>query len=198
MTVVLLDPRWPTLIPAQARGKILAPVTFHWEVPVSLRWDFDALIDGEDPTGQGTHITLDENDEAIDGRELIRAESLDDPIWRARKLMARARKVGEWEASHTHETLLAYLEEETQEFIEAVHSGDATDIKKELSDVFLQVLFHSEVASTFDLDDVAEAFIEKMSSRSPYLADPEVTWVDVSTQDRLWQEGKSRERGHNF
>ena len=194
MTVVLLDPRWPSLIPAQARGRILSPVTFHWEVPVSLRWNFDALIDGEDPTGLGTHITLDENDDAIQDREVIRAESLDDPIWQARKLMARARRVGQWEASQTHESLVPFLEEEVQEFIDAVRSGDSAEMKKELSDVFLQVLFHSEVAPTFDLDDVAQAFIDKMMSRSPYLTDPDVEWVDVNTQDRLWQEGKNRER----
>ena len=48
MTVLLLDERWPTMIPMQAYGKLRGPVHFTGEVPVSVRWNFSDLLVGED------------------------------------------------------------------------------------------------------------------------------------------------------
>lgn len=115
------------------------------------------------------------------------------------RVMHAARTRGEWERSMTHEKLLPFLAEEAAEVAEAV-TMDAPDVelKKELSDLLLQVLFHAEIASergAFDFDDVAAAFVSKMRSRAPYLFDGSVGPVDTATQDRLWAEGKARERG---
>ena len=43
------------------------------------------------------------------------------------------------------------------------------------------------------MGDVAQAFIDKLRSRAPYLFDGTVFVVDMETQDRLWQEGKRAE-----
>lgn len=196
MTILLLDPRWPTMIPMEARGHIVAPITFDDEVPVSVRWNFDDHVDGDDPEGVGTLVTLTEP-ESTGGRRVIRAASLADPIDEARRIMAVARSRGEWEAGQTHESLLAYLDEETAEFAAAVRGGASDeDMKKELGDLFLQVLFHAEIASrrgAFDLDDVAASFVDKMRSRAPYFFDGSTGPVRLDRQDEAWESGKRAE-----
>ena len=98
----------------------------------------------------------------------------------------------------THESLLPYLREEAEEVAEAIQSGSLDDeLKQELADLLLQVLFHAELAAergAFDFADVADAFVQKMRRRAPYLFDGSEGLVDKQTQDRLWAEGKARER----
>lgn len=67
----------------------------------------------------------------------------------------------------------------------------------ELSDVLLQVLFHAEIANrrgAFDIGHVAGAFVAKLRSRAPYLFESVERSVPKTEQDRLWEEGKKRER----
>ncbi|WP_185770130.1 MazG nucleotide pyrophosphohydrolase domain-containing protein [Corynebacterium anserum] len=67
----------------------------------------------------------------------------------------------------------------------------------ELSDVLLQVLFHAEIANrrgAFDIGHVAGAFVAKLRSRAPYLFESVERQVPKTEQDRLWEEGKKRER----
>lgn len=127
----------------------------------------------------------------IQGAELIQAQ----------QVMRRALDIGEWERSMTHSSLLPYLREEVAEFAEAVEKweaeGDEEQLLAELSDVFLQVLFHAELAcrrGAFDLDNVAAAFVSKMRSRAPYLFEEGDRIVPIAEQERLWQEGKAREK----
>lgn len=113
-------------------------------------------------------------------------------------VMRRAVGLGEWEQSQTHESLIPYLQEETAEFIEAVEekAGDP-ELIKELGDVLLQVLFHAEIAArrgAWDFGDVAASFVAKMRSRSPYLFDGSIGIVSTGEQERLWAEGKAREK----
>ncbi|WP_408931719.1 MazG nucleotide pyrophosphohydrolase domain-containing protein [Corynebacterium sp. YSMAA1_1_D6] len=202
MTVLLLDPRWPTMIPMEAYGKLRGPVAFTGEVPVKVRWNFDDLLCGEDPQGEGALVSTDATDPQvralIDANvDVIEAPSRQDPLWQARAVMSRARSIGEWEREQTHESLLPYLEEESAEFIQAVRGrAEEAEMLKELGDVFLQVLFHAEIAArrgAFTLDDVAQAFVTKMRSRAPYLFDGTEDVVGVEAQERLWAEGKARE-----
>lgn len=118
------------------------------------------------------------------------------PIDEAVRVMRAAVARGEWERAQTHESLIPYLEEESQEFIESISSGDDEQMKKELGDVLLQVLFHAEIAARenrFDFSDVAASFVAKMRSRSPYLFDGSEGIVEVEVQERLWALGKARE-----
>lgn len=112
-------------------------------------------------------------------------------------IMAAARRTGQWEARQTHKSLLPYLIEETYEFVDAVNEGG--DIRSELSDLLLQVLFHAEIAEDFDLDDVATDFILKMRARQPYLFDGSVAegeMVSEEEQERLWAYGRGRPRSN--
>ncbi len=193
MTVLVLDPRWPDMIPIGVR--IRGTVAFTSEVPVSVRWAIENTADGE-----SWLLTTDPSDaeaaaRIAGGEEVIEVASLSDPVLAATRTMRVARRRGEWESSMTHESLLPFLEEEAGEFAEAVRRGDGAELKKELSDLFLQVLFHSEIAAGFDFPDVAQAFVDKMRSRAPYLFDGSTGVVGIEEQDRLWAEGKARERG---
>lgn len=110
-------------------------------------------------------------------------------------IMAKAHRTGQWESSQTHESLLRYLLEETYEFIDAVNEGG--DIRGELSDLLLQVLFHAEIAEDFDFDDVAADFVLKMRARQPYLFDGSVAdgeTVDMAQQEQAWDAGRNAPR----
>lgn len=112
-------------------------------------------------------------------------------------IMAAARRTGQWEARQTHKSLLPYLIEETYGFVDAVNEGG--DIRSELSDLLLQILFHAEIAEDFDFDDVATDFILKMRARQPYLFDGTVAegeMVSEEEQERLWAYGRGRPRSN--
>lgn len=124
-----------------------------------------------------------------DGEQVLRAgasTSVDDAVAVMREAVAR----GEWERSQTHVSLLPYLQEEVAEFIDAVHAGDAEELKQELADVLLQVLFHAELAQDFDFFDCAAAFVNKMRARAPYLFDGSTGVVPVDVQESAWEAGK--------
>mgnify|MGYP000847936871 FL=1 len=112
-------------------------------------------------------------------------------------------RLGQWESEQTHRTLLPFLREELEEYAEAIDEWEANELgaedqlKLELSDLLLQVLFHAQVAQnrgSFNIYDVAQAFVDKMRSRQPYLFDGSVGVVPVDEQKRLWQEGKEQEK----
>ena len=73
-------------------------------------------------------------------------------------VMERLRRECPWDAEQTHRTLVTYLVEETAETVEAVETGDDADLREELGDLLLQVIFHATIAAergAFTLDDVA-------------------------------------------
>ena len=154
----------------------------------------------------GEIVGTDEHTVAVAGlRRTSRTEipaSVMDELEDAVALMPRARRQGEWEQAQTHHSLLAYLREETEELAEVVDAAeqsgemDEQELCRELSDILLQVLFHSEIANrrgAFDIGHVAGAFVAKMRSRAPYLFEEVERPVSREEQDRLWAEGRARE-----
>jgi ATP diphosphatase len=94
--------------------------------------------------------------------------TLDDALALMRDLRARC----DWDRAQTHESLRPYLIEEAHELDDALRRGDVADVRSELGDVLLQVLFHSVIAEEegrFDARDVAGALIDKMRARHPHL-----------------------------
>ena len=94
--------------------------------------------------------------------------TLEDTVALMRDLRTRC----EWDAAQTHDSLRPYLIEEAHELDEALRNGDDPQIREELGDVLLQVLFHSVVAEergAFDIGDVAGGLIAKMRRRHPHL-----------------------------
>ncbi|MDK8878237.1 MazG nucleotide pyrophosphohydrolase domain-containing protein [Corynebacterium sp. MSK008] len=197
-TVLLLDPRWPSLIPLNLAGHIRGDVAFTPEVPVDVRWALN--VEGGP---EKWLISTDPHDPEVlrwqgEGAETERVASLDDPVFEATRTMHAARRRGEWEQAMTHESLLPFLREEAEEVAQAIEQKlPIDDLKSELSDLLLQILFHAEIASesgAFDFGDVADAFVQKMCRRAPYLFDGSTGPVDKATQDRLWEEGKAVEK----
>ena len=95
----------------------------------------------------------------------------------------------EWDAEQTHESLRPYLIEEAHELDEAIRSGDDAQMREELGDVVLQVLFHSVMAEerdAFTFEDVTRSLIAKMKGRHPHL------YGDSAREP--WERMKSKKR----
>lgn len=77
-----------------------------------------------------------------------------------------------WDLEQTSRSIAPYAIEEAYEVVEAIERGDAHDLKDELGDLLLQVVFHArmaEEAGQFAFDDVAQAICDKMVRRHPHV-----------------------------
>ena len=77
-----------------------------------------------------------------------------------------------WDKEQTPQTLKPYLVEETYEVLEALEAEDWAELKEELGDLLLQIVFHSQLmaeAGEFTIDDVAQAISDKMTRRHPHV-----------------------------
>lgn len=93
---------------------------------------------------------------------------LEDTLTLMRDLRARC----EWDAAQTHESLRPYLIEEAYEVDDAIRAGNTAQLREELGDLLLQILFHAVLAEeegAFTMYDVAQSFITKMKGRHPHL-----------------------------
>jgi len=113
-------------------------------------------------------------------------------------VMDRLRSPGgcPWDAQQTHESLLRYLVEESYEVVEAVEGGDREELREELGDLLLQVVFHARVAAEapgggFDIDDVADAIVTKLVRRHPHVFAGETPAEDLQ---RGWDAIKATEK----
>lgn len=100
-----------------------------------------------------------------------------------------------WDKKQTSESLLPYLLEESYELVEATLSNDLTEIKGELGDVLLQVIFHAEIYnenSQFDMGDVIYFLMEKLIRRHPHIFEKETLKTEEDVKKR-WDEIKAFE-----
>ena len=87
-------------------------------------------------------------------------------------IVRRLRKECPWDKVQTHETLRRCMLEESYEVIEAIDNGDMDELRKELGDVLLQVVFHGVMAEEekhFTLEDVIKQESEKLIYRHPHV-----------------------------
>ena len=120
------------------------------------------------------------------------------PLEHAVELFGRIRREGEWESAQTHDSLIPYLIEESWELADAVADGDRAELRSELGDLLLQVLFHTAITAEhdtdpFDIDDVAQAMLDKLRRRAPYWFEDGPPQLDAAEQDRLWERAKASE-----
>lgn len=104
-----------------------------------------------------------------------------------------------WDAEQTHQSLLEYLLEESHELIEAIASGNRDEIREELGDVLLQVVFHARIAQEhgsdpFDLAEIAELTANKLISRHPHVFG-DATAQTAQDVEAIWHEKKKIEKG---
>jgi ATP diphosphatase len=117
-----------------------------------------------------------------------------------------------WDLEQTFATIAPYTIEEAHEVADAIARGDLEDLRDELGDLLLQVVFHARMAAeqgAFDFDDVVQAITEKLLRRHPHvfgdagtLSPDEVRglWERIKAAekaDRASRRG-SQDRGHHI
>ena len=110
-------------------------------------------------------------------------------------LMARLRADCPWDKKQSNHSLIPYAIEEAYELGEAVQSDDDEDIKGELGDVLLQVVFHCQMYAEqgrFDISDVITTLQEKLIRRHPHVFEAETLEDDAAVKGR-WDEIKAEE-----
>lgn len=101
-----------------------------------------------------------------------------------------------WDLQQNFATIAPYTLEEAYEVADAIARGDLTDLKEELGDLLLQVVFHARMAEeqgAFDFGDVVQAITEKLVRRHPHVFgnDPSKTPQAV---EGLWERIKAEEK----
>ena len=111
-------------------------------------------------------------------------------------IMARLRdpETGcEWDRAQTFVTIAPYTLEEAYEVADAIERNDMGDLRGELGDLLLQVVFHARIAEEaghFDFSDVARAISDKMEARHPHIFGDE----GGTMGETRWEELKAAER----
>ena len=111
-------------------------------------------------------------------------------------LMARLRADCPWDKKQSNHSLIPYAIEEAYELGEAVQSDDDEDIKGELGDVLLQVVFHCQMYAEqerFDMSDVITTLQEKLIRRHPHVFEAETLQDEAAVKER-WDEIKAEEQ----
>lgn len=101
-----------------------------------------------------------------------------------------------WDLEQDFASIAPYTIEEAYEVADAIERGDMDELKDELGDLLLQVVFHArmaEEAGLFAFDDVADAISEKMTRRHPHVfgGEGERNASEVKTR---WEEIKAEEK----
>lgn len=121
------------------------------------------------------------------------------PIDRLIAIMARLRdrETGcPWDLEQTFASIAPYTVEEAYEVADAIERGDLADLKEELGDLLLQVVFHARMAEElgqFAFEDVARAINDKMIRRHPHVFADE-TYESLAHQKEGWETLKAAER----
>jgi XTP/dITP diphosphohydrolase len=204
MTVVLVDPRRPSLVPVEAIDLLTGDVQYTEEMPVKVPWSLPAArpaYDGDDapvllssdPEHPAVKARLAAGDKLIAAPDASAGERLVDAV----AMMDKLRTSGPWESEQTHDSLRRYLLEETYEVFDAVRGGNADELREELGDVLLQVLFHARIAEDapqhpFTIDDVADSLVRKLGNRVPAVLAGES--ISLDEQLAQWEERKKLEK----
>jgi ATP diphosphatase len=101
-----------------------------------------------------------------------------------------------WDVQQDFASIAPYTIEEAYEVADAIGRGDLGDLREELGDLLLQVVFHARMAEErgeFAFADVVAAINDKMLRRHPHVF-ADATVADAEAQTREWEEHKRRER----
>ncbi|MFB6317774.1 nucleoside triphosphate pyrophosphohydrolase [Saccharicrinis sp. FJH54] len=114
-------------------------------------------------------------------------------------IMDELREKCPWDSKQTLESLRHLTIEETYELSDAILKGDLKEIKKELGDILLHIVFYAKIGEekqAFDITDVLNGICEKLIYRHPHIfADTEV--ADASEVERNWEKLKLKEKDGN-
>ena len=100
-----------------------------------------------------------------------------------------------WDREQTFATIAPYTIEEAYEVLDAIERGDMADLREELGDLLLQVVFHARMAEEeghFAFPDVVCAIVEKLIFRHPHVFGSAEERGQVAPD--FWEKAKERER----
>ena len=101
-----------------------------------------------------------------------------------------------WDLKQDFYSLMPYTIEEAYEVADAIERNDLDDLREELGDLLLQVVFHSQMAEEqglFDFEQVAGTITQKLINRHPHVFG-DVTYSNDEERQRAWDEAKVKER----
>ncbi|MFQ5863887.1 MAG: nucleoside triphosphate pyrophosphohydrolase [bacterium] len=107
----------------------------------------------------------------------------------------RGRNGCPWDKEQTHDTLRQYLLEESYEVLESIDRKNWTELREELGDLLLQIVFHAQIAAEgrkFDISEVVDSITEKLIRRHPHVFG-EVKIHTAEEQTIHWEKLKKRE-----
>ncbi|WP_329471199.1 nucleoside triphosphate pyrophosphohydrolase [Streptomyces sp. NBC_01723] len=114
------------------------------------------------------------------------------------QVMDRIRLECPWSSQRTHKGLAKYAIEEAYELVEAIEDGDRDELREELGDVLLQVVFHARIAeedpdAPFSVDDVAGTIVTKLIHRHPHVFGDETAATPEDVREH-WLRTKAAEK----
>lgn len=130
----------------------------------------------------------------------IYPDSKTTPFERLRVIMAKLRNPDEgcpWDLEQDFVSIAPYTIEEAYEVFDAIERGDMDDLRDELGDLLLQVVFHAQMAEEaglFSVDDVATSINDKMIRRHPHVFDADADARTALAQSQAWEDVKAAER----
>ncbi len=101
-----------------------------------------------------------------------------------------------WQKIQSHVSLIPFLYEESNEFIDAIYEKNADNICEELGDLLLQVMLHSEIGyeeKEFALNDVIKNLNKKIINRHPYIFNKKEK-VSLKKSQQIWENIKNSEK----
>src|SRR5438034_804193 len=113
------------------------------------------------------------------------------------KIMSDLREKCPWDKKQTIESLRHLTLEETYELSDAIIEKNMQDLKKELGDVLLHIVFYAHIAeekNEFNITDVINAQCDKLIERHPHVYG-EVKVQDEEDVKRNWEQIKLKEKG---
>jgi ATP diphosphatase len=122
----------------------------------------------------------------------------DKPMARLLEIMARLRDPVTgcpWDLKQTFVSVAPYTLEEAFEVVDAIEQGDLAELREELGDLLLQVVFHARIAEelgAFDFADVAAGICDKMVRRHPHVFGAKALTDEAALQD-AWERHKRQE-----
>ena len=114
-------------------------------------------------------------------------------------IMDELREKCPWDREQTNESLRANTIEETYELSEAILNGDNEEIKKELGDLLLHIIFYAKIGEekdSFDIGDVCNAISEKLVFRHPHVFG-DTTIESAELVEQSWEQIKMKEKNGN-
>ncbi len=102
-----------------------------------------------------------------------------------------------WDREQTWDSIRSLTIEETYELSDAIINQDTDEVKKELGDILLHIVFYSKIASeteTFDIGDVIKSLTEKLIRRHPHIYGGVVA-EDSQKVKQNWEQIKLKEKG---